>query len=144
VKPLSCLKYGLLAVHVAASGAICLMADTALRFMLVPSGMRASQWRSLQFALLALLAVGVLVGTAFADRRFSRAKNAAALLTSACGVFALHGAMFGLLALIPALHGLLNWFVCISAFLLSAVYFVGRALLFRSRNKTSVKSKQNF
>ena len=144
MKPLSCLKYGLLAVHVAASGAICLMADTALRVVLVLSGMIAGQSRSLQFALLALLAVGVLVGTALADRRFSRAKSAAALLTSACGVFALHGAVFGLLALIPALHGLLNWFVCISAFLLSAAFFVGRVLFFRSRNQTSVKSKQNF
>ena len=144
MKLLSCLKYGLLAVHVAASGSICMMADTALRSMLVLSGVRSSQARSLQFVLLALLEVGVLVSAALADRRFSQAKNATALLTSACGVFALHGAVFGLLALIPALYGLLNWFVCISAFLLSAAFFVGCALLFRSRNKTSVKSKQNF
>ncbi len=129
MKLLSCLKYGLLAVHVAASGAICMMADTALRSMFVLSGIRSSQVRSLQFVLLALLTVGVLVGTALADRRFSRAKNAAALLASACSSFALHGAVFGLLALMPALHGLLNWFVCIPAFLLSAAFLAGRALL---------------
>ena len=75
MKLLSCLKYGLLAVHVAASGAICMMADTALRSMFVLSGIRSSQVRSLQFVLLALLTVGVLVGTALADRRFSRAKT---------------------------------------------------------------------
>lgn len=143
MKPLSCLKYGLLAVHVAASGAICLLADALLRFALALSGAGAGQIRSLQFALMAFLAMGVLVGAALADKRFSRAQSVAALIASACGVFAAQGILLGALGLGLALYGLSGWLNCILAFLISAVLLVARAYLARQKRKDSVQ-KINF
>ena len=144
MKLLPCLKFVLLAIHVAASGAACFMADFALRTALAYFHVRARQARSLQFALLMLMALGVLAATVFMDKKFSRIKSAAALLNKAFGVLSVQLLVLGALALVPAMAWQINWLIPVVSFAAGAAWFIGRACFYVRKRQAVMRNNRNF
>lgn len=123
------LKYVFLLIHAALHCYICFVADTALRLALTWAGLDSGAIRSLQFALLALLLIAVLTGTALLDRRLSRSKGVAELVIKACGVIAAQLPVLGVLAAVSAVAGLTGWLLPALALTSGASWFLCRGFL---------------
>jgi hypothetical protein len=139
---LSVLRYAFLLIHAALYCYICFVADTALRLALAWAGLDGGAIRSLQFALLALLLIAVLAGTALLDRRLSRSKGVTELAAKACGVIAAQLPVLGALAAVPAMAGLKGWLLPALALASGTSWFLCRCFLRVRRKRPVVTGKK--